>query len=213
MQITKFGQCCLLIEVDGKRILTDPGRFSVTQNEVINIDIILITHEHPDHLHAESLQTILKNNSQAKVITNESVGSVLSGLGILYEVLPESTQVERYGVLLETFEGKHEEIFEMFGQVQNTGFFIGDTLFYPGDSYIEPNKQVSVLALPVSGPWCKAADAIKYALKVSPIKAFPVHDAVLNSEGLALVHGLFEKQLQAKGIEFVRMVDGDVKNF
>ena len=50
MQITKFGQCCLLIEVAGKRILTDPGRFSVSQNDVSNIDIILITHEHADHL-------------------------------------------------------------------------------------------------------------------------------------------------------------------
>lgn len=213
MQITKFGQCCLLIEVEGKKILTDPGRFSVTQNEVTDIDLILITHEHADHLHAESLQTILKNNPRATVITNESVGKILSDLGIAYEVLPDISQVERCGITLEAFEGKHEEIFEAYGQVQNTGFFIGEKLFYPGDSYLEPQKSVPVLALPVSGPWCKASDALVYAFKVNPTKAFPVHDAVLNADGTALVHGLFEAQLQAKGIEFIRMNNGDTCSF
>lgn len=213
MQITKFGQCCLLIEIEGKRILTDPGRFSVTQNEVTDIDIILITHEHADHLHTESLQTILKNNPQATVITNESVGNILSELSISYQVLAEAEQAKVQGIALEAFEGRHEEMFEEFGQVQNTGFFINSQLFYPGDSYIEPLKPVSVLALPVSGPWCKLSEAVTYALKVKPVKAFPVHDAVLNTEGTSLVHGLFEAQLQAKGIEFVRMVNGDVKSF
>lgn len=213
MQITKFGQCCLLIEVEGKRILTDPGRFSVTQNEVSDIDIILITHEHADHLHAESLQAILKNNPRATVITNESVGNILSALGIAYEVLPDISQVERCGIVLEAFEGKHEEIFEAYGQVQNTAFFIGEKLFYPGDSYLEPHKSVPVLALPVSGPWCKAADALAYALRVKPTKAFPVHDAVLNADGTSLVRGLFEAQLQGKGIEFIPMNNGDTYSF
>jgi L-ascorbate metabolism protein UlaG (beta-lactamase superfamily) len=60
MKITKFGQCCLLIEVAGKRVLTDPGVFSTTQNDLTNLDLILITHEHGDHLHSESLQAILE---------------------------------------------------------------------------------------------------------------------------------------------------------
>lgn len=213
MQITKFGQCCLLIEVSGKRILTDPGRFSVSQNDVTNLDIILITHEHADHLHSDSLTTILKNNPQAKVITNESVGKILTDLGVMYEVLPETMPTECCGVSIEAFPGKHVEIFEEVGQVENTGFFIADKLFYPGDAYIEPRKPVAVLALPVAGPWCKVADAINYAIAVNPKKAFPVHDAVLNEEGLKLTHGIFKAQLETKGITFVPMINGDVKEF
>lgn len=213
MQITKFGQCCLLIEVAGKRILTDPGRFSVAQNEVTALDLILITHEHADHLHTESLQMIMKNNPKAQVVTNESVGKILTGLGISYEILAEAHQVERCGVALEAFVGKHVEIFEEVGQVQNTGYFIAEKLFYPGDAYTEPNKPVPVLALPVAGPWCKAAEAIAYAIKVNPATAFPVHDAVLNAEGTALTHGIFQAQLVAKGIDFVPMVAGDSQEF
>ncbi len=213
MKITKFGQCCLLIEVAGKRILTDPGRFSVTQNQVLDIDIILITHEHADHFHSESLRAILTNNVQAKVVTNTSVGAILAGLGVTYEVLEGVDQAEIAGVALEACDGVHAEIFADYGQVQNTGYVIANELFYPGDSYTEIGKPVSILALPVAGPWCKAAEAIRYAALIQPLKAFPVHDAVLNDDGLALVHGLFAQQLQAQGIEFVPLRAGETKDF
>lgn len=213
MQITKFGQCCLLIEVYGKRILTDPGRFSVSQNEVTDLDLILITHEHADHLHSDSLTAILKNNPQAKVITNESVGKILTDLSVTYEILPETVPTECCGITVEAFPGKHVEIFEEVGQVQNTGFFIADELFYPGDAYIEPHKPVAILALPVAGPWCKAAEAIKFAIAVNPKKAFPVHDAVLNDEGLALTHGIFKNQLAIKGIDFIPMKNDETVEF
>ena len=210
MKITKFGQCCLLVEVAGKRILTDPGRFSVAQNEVTDIDLILITHEHADHLHSESLEMIMKNNPQATVVTNASVGAVLHTLGVPHDILEGRAATVKCGVALEAFDGPHAEIFEEYGQVQNTGYFIAEQLFYPGDAFTEPKKQVPVLALPVAGPWCKAAEAIAYAIAVNPTKAFPVHDAVLNDDGLALTHGLFKAQLENHGIEFIPLKNGHV---
>lgn len=209
MRITKFGQCCLLVEIAGKRILTDPGRFSVLQNEVKDIDLILITHEHADHFHSESLTEILKHNPSALVVTNTSVGKLLSAMGVAFEVLDGVEVGEKAGVTVEAFDGKHAEIFEEFGQVQNTGYFIAGELFYPGDSYIEPGKPVSVLALPVAGPWCNAPEAIRYAIQVKPMKAFPVHDAILNTDGIVLTHGLFKAQLAMQGIEFFPLSAGE----
>lgn len=213
MKITKFGQCCLLIEVNGKRVLTDPGRFSVSQNTVTDIDLILITHEHADHIHSASLQAILENNPKAQVVTNSGVARVLTELGISHEILEGAAHGEMSGIALEAYDGKHAEIFEEYGQVQNTGYFIENQLFYPGDAYTEPKKDVPVLALPVAGPWCKSADAIAYALRVKPQKAFPVHDWLLNDDGVALVHGLFESQLKNHGIEFVRLGNDETKEF
>lgn len=213
MKITKYGQCCLLIEVDGKRILTDPGRFSVSQNAVTDIDLILITHEHADHLHSESLSVIVKNNPKAKIVSNSSVGKILEELGLTHEILEGIDSGEKVGILIEAHDGKHAEIFEEYGQVQNTGYFIGEKLFYPGDAYTEPNKPVDVLALPIAGPWCKSADAIAYALRVKPAKAFPVHDWLLNEDGIALTHGLFESQLGKGGVEFVRLLNNETKEF
>ena len=83
MKIKKIGHCCLLIEIDGTWILTDPGAFSGAQNQVTHIDVILITHEHVDHLHTKSLQEVLKNNPEAQVITNTGAGKMLDEVGII----------------------------------------------------------------------------------------------------------------------------------
>lgn len=93
-------------------------------------------------------------------LTNSAVGSILDNLGVKYKILEDKTSDEIADILIEAFDGKHAEIFEEYGQVQNTGYFIADKLFYPGDAYTEPGKAVDILALPVAGPWCRSVDAI-----------------------------------------------------
>lgn len=143
MKIKKLGHCCLLIETKGLKILTDPGAFSTMQNEAMGIDVVLITHEHADHFHTESLQTVLKNNPKARVITNSGVGKKLDELGVAYSLIEGIQKTEINGISIEAFDGKHEEIFEMLGQVQNTGYFIDNELFYPGDAFSDPKKSDS----------------------------------------------------------------------
>lgn len=46
MKITKIGHCCLLVEVNDMRIITDPGEWN-DEPPTENIDLVLITHEHP----------------------------------------------------------------------------------------------------------------------------------------------------------------------
>ncbi len=182
MRITKLGHCCLVIETNGKRIMTDPGSFTTEEHiKEKNIDLILITHEHGDHLHVESLKTILKNSPSAVVVTNEGVGKLLDGAGIKYQILDNKVPKEILGVELEAHDCKHEEIFEEIGQVQNTGYFIDKRLFYPGDAFYNPGKPVEILALPVAGPWCRVRDFMKYVLNVKPKICFPVHDGMLGN--------------------------------
>ncbi len=213
MKITKYGHCCLLIEEAGKRILTDPGKFSVGFEELIGIDLILITHEHADHFHSEAVVHILERNPSAVVATNSSVGALLSELGVSFECYEGDQTGECTGVHLHAIDGKHEEIFEEYGQVQNTGFFIAEKLFYPGDAYIVPKEQVEILALPVAGPWCKVPDAIRYALAVKPKTAFPVHDATLSETGKAVTYPHFERELKNIGCQFIVLEPGTPKDF
>lgn len=213
MKIKKIGHCCLLIQTQDLTILTDPGNFSVDQNIVKGINVILITHEHADHLHIESLQEVLKNNPQAQVITNSGVGKKLDEKNIAYTLLEGTATTEIKNVLIEAFDGKHEEIFEELGQVQNTGYFIDNKLFYPGDSFHNPGKPVDVLALPVAGPWSKIPDAIRYALEVMPKYAFPVHDGMLQKDRIGMFHATPEKVLTEKGIKFILMNEGDEREF
>lgn len=184
MKIKKLGHCCLVIEENERRIMTDPGSWTTeTQKEEKNIDIILITHEHGDHIHIESLKEIIKNSPGAVVITNKGVGKLLDEAGIKYEILENKTPKDLLGIEVEAHECKHEEIFEDLGQVQNTGYFINRRLFYPGDAFYNPNEPVEILALPVAGPWTNVKNAINYALEIKPKICFPVHDGMLISFG------------------------------
>lgn len=214
MKIKKIGHCCLVIDIDGVRVLTDPGGFTQEENgKITGVDIVLITHEHGDHLHAESLHKIIENNPDAVIITNSAVGKILDEEGIAHQVLEGRDTKELNTILIEAFDAKHAEIFDEYGQVQNTGYFIGNKLFYPGDAYCNPGKAVDVLAMPAGGPWCRVADTIRYAIEVAPRITFPVHDAIEREDRVNIPHRVIKDNLQANNLEFIPMLSGDEKEF
>ena len=201
MKIKKLGHCCLVIETNNKKIMTDPGSYTVEEQVGENgIDLILITHEHQDHFHLESLKKVLENNPNAIIFTNDGVGKLLKEVGIKYEVLKDKIPYDFFGVEIEPYDCKHEEIFQEFGQVLNTGYFIDKRLFYPGDAFYNPGKMVEILALPVAGPWTRIKDSIIYALELNPKICFPVHDGMLKSSGIA--HKIPELFLSTSNIIF-----------
>lgn len=201
MKITKFGHCCLLIEEKGVRVLTDPGSYSTAQDNVKNIDLILISHEHQDHFHIDSLKRVLENNPNAKITTNKSVGALLDKENIAYEVVEDGQQFSFQDVLIEAFGEAHAIIYASIFAVTNTGYFIANKLFYPGDAFTNPGKPVEILALPVAGPWMKLSEAIDYAKEVKPKKCFPVHEGILKMPGAS--HKVPAMVLESEGIEFV----------
>lgn len=211
MKITKLGHCCLLIEEKGVRILTDPGNYSTAQNEVKNVDLILITHEHADHLHIDSLKQVIKHNPKAKIITNKGVAVLLDKEEIKYSLIEDNQKATFNNILIEGFGKKHAEMYNTVNPVDNTGYFISNKLFYPGDAFVNPNKKVEILALPVAGPWMKISEAIDYALEIRPKFCFPVHDGILKIPGV--VHRLPPTVLSTKGIDFIILEEGKEKDF
>ena len=211
MNIKKLGHCCLLIKTNNVTVLTDPGTYSTVQDEIKGIDVVLITHEHQDHFHIDSVKKVLVNNPNAKIITNNAVGKLLAVENIAFEIVTNGLKNDLHGVLVEGYGEKHAEIYKEFGQVENTGYFVDNKLFYPGDAFTVPNKPVDILAVPIAGPWMKASIAIDYALEVKPRIVFPVHDGIMKTKGF--MQPLFNKILSENGVEFVGMVEGDEKEF
>jgi L-ascorbate metabolism protein UlaG (beta-lactamase superfamily) len=211
MNILKLGHCCLVIEVSGLRILTDPGAWTTAQNDVKNINVILITHEHADHIHIESLKKVIANNPNAVIYTNTGVSTLLSSEGIEYQLLEKDQTTSVKEVSLEVFDCAHEPIYKTIPLPQNTGYFIGERLWYPGDSFGKFVKPIEILALPVAGPWMHISEALDYAKHMKPKHCFPVHDGMLKIFGP--FHALPEKVLAETGINFIPLEPGQEKVF
>jgi L-ascorbate metabolism protein UlaG (beta-lactamase superfamily) len=223
MKIKKIGHCCLVIEAAGKdglvkRIMTDPGTWTSGQIDEKNIDLILITHEHVDHLHTESLKKVLENNPGCKVVTNNAVKIILQKENIWKEggenfSVLENGEENVLGVDLFAKSCNHADIYDGIVPVQNTGYLVEDRLFYPGDAYLEIDRPVEILALPVAGPWAKIREVVEYAKRVGPQVAFPVHDGLIKEKCIGPFRFLPNKFLSEAGIEFKDLNDGESVEF
>ena len=210
MKITKLGHCCLLIETKGKRILTDPGSYTIeAHSKLTDIDYILFTHEHQDHYHLESLKVILEKNPQALVYTNNSVSELLDKEIIKHTSINNGDSISLGEVSVVGIGEKHAQMHSSVPLSSNIGFFIDGRLWYPGDAFTDPKREVEILALPVSGPWMKISEAVDYALTLKPKIAFPVHDGTR----FGSAHNLPLKILPANNIEFVVMVEENSREF
>lgn len=189
-----------MVETGGKRILIDPGMYSRGQNFVKGVSAVLITHEHLDHLHLESLRVVIENNPGVRVLTTAGAGQLLAAEGVAHEVLAHCLSTKIGCVDIKGFGKKHAEIYRTVPPVDNTGFLIGGKFFYPGDAFTDPGVPVEILALPFSAPWLKISEAIDYAKQLKPKACFPVHDGLLKSLGPVRV--LTEKILKEAGIKF-----------
>jgi len=208
MKIKKLGHCCFVMEIQGKSVMTDPSNFNYGGDSVkeYGLSAIPITHEHADHLHIETLQEVLKNNPDAIVISNMSVGKLLAEAGISFTKVEAGESYTLGDILIKGFGDKHAQIYEEYGLVQNTGYMINE-LCYPGDSFSMPDAKVDILALPVLGPWMKMKDAIDYAKALKPRVCFPVHDGTLKPFA-TFVYGIPEHFLSQVGIAFKKLEIG-----
>ncbi len=68
MQITHFGHSCLLVEIDGTKVLFDPGNFSHGFEGISGLDAILITHQHPDHCDVAKLPDLVAGNPRRRAL-------------------------------------------------------------------------------------------------------------------------------------------------
>ncbi|MDD5165137.1 MAG: MBL fold metallo-hydrolase [Candidatus Pacebacteria bacterium] len=223
MKIHKLIHCCLVIDLkptDGhsRRILLDPGFYSLEKHSKVHkIDVVLITHEHADHFHIESLKELIKIHPEVTVITNDAVGAILAKEGIEHRVMEHGNAVDIKGIHIEACGKEHAVLHKSIPVFSNVGFLLTETaqvypskgrpapvFIFPGDAFTDPLKEIDILALPVAGPWMKISEAIDYALQLKPEKAFPVHDALR----VPSQHLLPEKILGLHGIEFIKLEEG-----
>lgn len=115
MRITKYIHSCLEIEKGADKILFDPGKFSfleggVKPNQFQDIQAIIITHKHPDHIDSDALKKILENNKKTVVLANSGIVKMLGEKEISAEVFEKGSRtIANFKV--EAFDAPHEPIY------------------------------------------------------------------------------------------------------
>lgn len=196
MRITHLGHAAVLVESEQSRILIDPGNLSSAWHEIRDLDAVLVTHVHPDHLDPQHVPQLLATNPDAKVYTESSVPDLLAAgdvdLGTLHSLSVDDELIVG-DLFVKVVGGVHAEIHRDIPRIGNVGFVIqvegGPTLFHPGDSYAVAPRGVDLLAVPAYGPWAALKETIDFVRAVGALEGFPIHDELLNERGLGLVTG------------------------
>jgi L-ascorbate metabolism protein UlaG (beta-lactamase superfamily) len=198
MELTKFGHACVRISDGDRRLAIDPGVFSEVAEALTDLDAVLITHEHPDHLDVEKLAAAAAANPALKVWAPQSVADQLAGSKVLSERVTAVGPGQSFmagGLQVRTYGGQHALIHSSIPVIANVGYLVGDAVYHPGDSYVVPNAVVEALLVPVNAPWAKVSETLDFTISVRAPRAFQIHDGLLNDIG----RGGYEGQLTRVG--------------
>lgn len=184
MQITRFGHAALLLEHEGSRVLVDPGVFSVDETFALgDLDAVVVTHQHPDHLDQERIGDLLERNPGALLLADPESVDVLGGGWSANADGAEHV----VGSLTVTGVGStHAEILPSIPRVTNVGVLVSSPevrVLHPGDTYEYAPEGVDVLAVPLTAPWAKISETVEFVQRVAPRSLLPIHDRIVSELG------------------------------
>lgn len=194
MELTKFGHACVRVSDGDRRLVIDPGVLTDVPQALADIDAVLITHEHADHLDVDKLALAAGQNQALRIWAPQAVADQLAGNAALADRVSAVGPGQSFlagGLQVRTYGGQHALIHSSIPVISNVGYLVGDAVYHPGDSYVVPNAIVEAVLVPINAPWSKLAEAMDFTVAVRAPRAFQVHDGLLNDVG----RGFYESQL------------------
>ncbi|MFB6988984.1 MBL fold metallo-hydrolase [Streptomyces sp. NPDC056178] len=206
LKLTKKTHSCIRLEKDGQTLVIDPGGFS-EQDAAVGADVLLVTHEHPDHFDEERLRAGMEANPAAEIWTLRSVADRLAAAfpGRVHTVGHGDT-FSAAGFEVQVHGELHAVIHPDIPRITNIGFLVDGCVFHPGDALTVPDRPVDTLMLPVMAPWNKISEVIDYVREVGPRRAIDIHDALLTD----LARPIYDTQIGSLGrTDHGRLTPGD----
>ncbi|WP_435973294.1 MBL fold metallo-hydrolase [Streptomyces sp. Qhu_M48] len=195
MKLTKKSHACVRLEKDGRTLVVDPGGFT-EEDAVLGADVLLVTHEHPDHFDEGHLRAALEADPAAEIWTLRSVAEQLSAAfpGRVHTV-GHGDAFTAAGFDVQVHGELHAVIHPDIPRITNVGYLVDGSVFHPGDALTVPDHPVDTLLLPVMAPWNKISEVIEYVREVKPRRAYDIHDALLTD----LARPIYDRQIGALG--------------
>jgi L-ascorbate metabolism protein UlaG (beta-lactamase superfamily) len=168
---------------------------------------VVITHAHDDHCFETQLDRLLATNPDLMIFGPPQVCTRLANYkttavyhGDHYPVGPFT--IEFMGDL-------HAQIHHSIPVIENRAVLINDKVFYPGDSFTLPDREVEILAVPTSAPWLKIGEVMDFVAAIKHKKSIATHNALLSDFGHALNNGRVKQLTEAQGGEFTYLLNGE----
>lgn len=205
MKLTKYGHACFTLEEQGQKVIVDPGGLTQLPEDLSGIVAIVVTHDHFDHLNEDNIQRIKAANPEAQLFgAHEAVaklpGATEPAKGRSYVVGPFDLMF--YGDF-------HEIVKPGAPQLHNFGVCINDKVAYPGDSFSQLGKRVTVMMTPANAPWAKVRETIAFVSNAQAEVIMPTHDGLLSEAGQQTYDAHLKEAAESGGSRFQRLAVGE----
>lgn len=158
--IIPVGHACFIIDLNGSRLLIDPvvapNRFLKRYTkvpfqiaELNNVDYLLLSHNHRDHIDKNSVVQICKINPSAIILTGLEIGKQLKSWGIKNEI-QEAGWYQQFdtkaGITIDYLPSQHwskrwvrDTNINLWGSFMIQDKITNKTIFFAGDSGYAPH--------------------------------------------------------------------------
>jgi L-ascorbate metabolism protein UlaG (beta-lactamase superfamily) len=179
-----------IVVAGGKKIYIDPYKLSQVHHGKNDADIVMITHNHFDHLSIDDLKQVIRNDTV--IVAAKECATQLKPLGLTVNQVTPGDKVNVQGLQIEvvaaynTNKNFHPKADRKVGYIVTLNgmrvYHSGDTDIIPEMSEIHPD----IALVPVSGTYVMTADEAARAVdeRLKPkMLAIPMHYAsIVGSE-------------------------------
>lgn len=182
LRVTKHHHACVFVEDDATRLLIDPGQFG-TPPPLDDVDGVLVTHEHFDHLDPaviaaaqdRAIPVWLPADARRQCGSSAHLHDAVPGETFTIGTLSVSVGADRHAAVHPELPG-----------CLNRSYTIAGCVLITGDAHPDPGGRVAALVTPIDAPWLRAVDLIRYVRTVRPDWVLGIHDGLLNDIGRAV---------------------------
>lgn len=176
------GHAGFKITYESKKIYIDPYKLSKEHENVSDADVVLITHNHFDHLSIEDLKNIV--NETTVIVSAHECLSQLKSLNVKESIgIDPRNSVRVNDLKIETVPAYNVDKEFHPKNDKKIGFIVefgNDRLYHIGDSDIIPEMKdtnSTIALIPVSGTYVMTAEEASKAINelINPKIAIPMH--------------------------------------
>lgn len=198
MKITRRYHSCVELSKDQASLIIDPGFFQAPDN-LAEMDAILVTHIHPDHVDVQALAAARRRNPQISIYGPAELAD-LTDLAFTTVAGGDTFTVGAIEVAVHQYP--HGTVTRSTPLPENLGFLVDGRVLHTGDSF-PVVAGVEVALVPVSAPWLKMLDVEDFLRASRPTRFIGVHDGIDNDFGLNLRRGLLGRLAEEHGLEYL----------